>query len=399
MYMQFSKILTLTLCFPLLLANCKQDTKAPVSTPPSPTSSASEKTEVFLYVVETDNLLLRDQPSQKGSNVITKFSAGTFVTGTGETSTNKETATIRGMEMTEPYIKVFSTTPENQKGWAFGGALQVIYKGAKANSPDLGKLNQLTTFLNTLNVKKLDSGKKAWDYVKTNFGDANGSIADAALVLLEKFMRRMEFEGDYYKTVEQIKWEDADYDAVHGEKFDMNKYPQTKALADNGFRLETMEGSFFPIYDLQDFSQFFGTKVTPSMNAWLNQSLIEQRTNMSSDGGIVIPLDQVADRAVFWEKFNAENPNFVYSDEAKESEKWTQFCVTNGENNTPVFQNEEETVSPDFVALWKYILSKYPGTKVAKLAKDMTDMTTASKGKKNDAIRAYQEKAADDYMK
>jgi hypothetical protein len=51
-------------------------------------------------------------------------------------------------------------------------------------------------------------------------------------------------------------------------------------------------------------------------------------------------------------------------------------------------------VMPEFTAMWKYILDKYPGTKAAKIAKDMTDLMVASNGKRNEAVNAYQEKIA-----
>jgi hypothetical protein len=396
--MQYSKKITQILLFALLLAQCKSETKAPsnTSTPVVTVASTPEQPEQYLYIVETDNLLLRDQPSQQSSKVITKFKSGTILTGAGVVSSNKETATIRGMELTEPFIQISSNSPEVQQGWAFGGALQTIYAGSKTNSPDLVKLGQLGTFLSTLNPKKLDSGKKAWDYVKSNFADINGSLADAALILLEKFMRRMEFEGEYYNITEKMKWAETDYEAIANEKFDMNKYPQTKAFAENGMRLEVAEGMYFPVSDYQNFSQFFENKVTPAMKSWLSQSLLEQKDAMSSDGGIIIPLEQVADRAVFWAKFNAENPWFPYSAQTTESEKWMHLVLANGTNNSNVF-GEEEKVVPEFTAMWKYILDKYPGTKAAKIAKDMTDLMVASNGKRNEAVNAYQEKIALDY--
>jgi hypothetical protein len=403
--MENSKKITKILLFALIFAQCKSETKAPSNTSATATApsvsttvAASERPEQFLYVVETDNLLLRDQPSQQSSKVITKFKVGTILTGAGIVSSNKETATIRGMELTEPFIQVSSISPEVQQGWAFGGALQAIYTGSKANSPDLVKLGQLATYLNTLNPKKQDSGKKAWDFVKSSFANANGSLADAALILLEKFMRRMELEGDYYTITEKMKWAETDYEDIANEKFDMNKYPQTKAFAENGLRLEVAEGMYFPISDFQNFSQFFGNKVTPAMKSWLSQSLLEQKDAMSSDGGIIIPLEQVADRAVFWSKFNTENPWFPYSAQTIESEKWLHLVLATGTNNSNVF-GEEEKVTPEFTAMWKYILDKYPGTKAAQIAKDMTDLMAASQGKRNEAVNTYQEKLAQEYEK
>lgn len=394
----FKFLLPILLPVSLLLSNCGSDA-SPKPTPgtdaiPTPVPP-SAKPETYLYVAAVDNLLLRDQPTQKGSKVVAKFKEGEFVEGTGEVSANKEDATIRNIPMTEPYFKVVSTTPEQFTGWAFGGALQRVYAGPRSSSPDLGRLSQFTMFLKTLNVKKVDSGKKAWDYVQTNLGSISGTTADAVFILLENFLRRMEFEGEFYTMTEKIKWADEDYAAISAGKFDVNKYPATKTLADNGFGLATGEGMVFPVVDWNKLQAFFANKVTPPMKDYINQSVVEQNNDGFEDGGIVIPLEEIADRAVFWEKFNQAHPYFSLIEQTRESQHWMRMILTNGANNTPVFNSDSEPANEDFKKVWAYVLAKYPGTQVYKTVKEFSDLVAAEGGKFTKKVEAQQLKNAE----
>lgn len=361
-------------------------TSPPVSATPPP----SAKPEMHLYMANVDNLNLRDQPN-KGGKVITQFKEGEFVEATGEVSTNKEKATLRGIEWEEPYYKVTSTTPQQHTGWAYGGALQRVYSGPRATSPDLGKLVQLSMFLKTLNVKKLESGKQAWDFVKTNFADSRGTLSDAAFVLLERFLFRMEIEGEFYKMTEKIKWADEDYQAINDRRFNMGKYPITKTLGDNGFRLFTGEGMVFPVVDWDKLSDFFSGKVTPPMKNYLQQNTLEKTNNAMDDGGFAISMEQVADRAVFWEKFNQDHPYFVLHEETRESQRWLLHALTNGADNTPVFDYETKAVREDFTKMWKYVVEKYPGTAAAKRVQGFSELVAAEGGKATKKVEDMQQ--------
>lgn len=396
--MKLAKTLVLAVFSAVMLFACKQDTKQPSVLPdstasPSPISTA--RPEIFLYAVMVDKLNLRDQPN-KNAQIISQLAEGQFVEGTGEMSANKEEATLRGMTYNEPYFKVVTAAPEQKTGWAYGGALQCVYAGSRAGRPDLEKLARLTGFLKTLDVKKLESGKKAWNFVNTHFADANGVLADAVFVLLERFLRRMGNEGEFYVLTEQFPWTEDDEQAIYENKFDPNKYPLSKSIAESGFHLVTSEGMIFPLTDWHKFQDFFGGKVTPSMKASINQGVIEGDRMAWDDGGIIIPLEELADRAVFWEKFNDENPYFQYSEQTKESERWARLTLVCGADNTPSYDFETQAIEEDFKKVWAYIQQKYPGTELAKTAKEISDLCAAEGWKRTKKVEDWQTKYANE---
>lgn len=372
-------------------AACKQDTKQHANDTATPPAAATP--EVFLYIAIVNKLNLRDQPNKNGQ-VITQLAEGELVEGTGEVSSNKEEVMLRDVTYLEPYFKV--VTKEQKTGWAYGGALQRIYAGSRAGIPDLEKISQLTGFLKTLDSKKLDSGNKAWDFVNTHFSDAGGTLADAVFILLEDFLFRMEREGEYYILTEKIEWANEDYEAIFERKFDTNKYPVTKSLVENGFELNTGEGMVFPVVDRNRLQAFFGTKVTPAMKAFIAQETAEQNKPAWSDGGIVISMEELADRAAFWEKFNRDNPYFALNEQTKESERWTRLVLVNGADNSPVSNYETNEISEDYKKVWAYIQQKYPDTELAKTTKEIAGLCAAEGWKRTKKVEDWQTKYAEE---
>ncbi len=378
-------------------SGCGADSKPSSVTPPAPAAAppASPKPEVLLYAVSVDKLNLREEPNKNGK-VAAQLAEGDLVEGSGEVSANKEEVTLRDIPYNEPYFKVKTTGAAQQTGWAYSAALKPVYAGSRATSPDLVRLAQFSAFLKTLSPTKLESGKKAIGYVKTNLAGATGTLADATFVLLENFLFRLETEGNFYNLTDAMQWTDADYEAIWKESFDMNKYPVTKSLAENGFRLEQGEGMVFPIVDWGQLANMFAGRVTPPMKEYMLQRLAEQKDNAYDDGGIVIGLDVLAQRAIFWENFNQQNPYFVRHDETLESERWLRLVLVNGADNTPAFDYETQTPTEDFKKVWALILEKYPGTKLAKSVKALSDLVAAEGGKRTKKVEDWQERYANE---
>lgn len=374
----------------LTLFACNHPPKQPadqtVSVPAAPV-----KPEIILYATGVDKLNLREQPSKEGK-IIAQISEGRFLSGTGEVSTNKEEATLRNIPYNEPYIRV---SAGQQSGWAYGGALIPVYAGSLAGIPDTNQLQQLTGFLKTLNTKKLESGRQAWAFTEKTFGNTSGVTADAAVILLERFFRRLEVEGEFYTLTEKLNWTPEDYQAISEDKFDMAKYPLTVSLKENGFRLEEGEGMVFPVADWSKLQAFFGSKTTPAMRSFIDQNTAEQIEKPWDDGGIIIPLEKLADRAAYWEKFNRENPYFPLSEETKESERWMRLVLMNGSDNTPTFEYETQAITADFKNVWAYILQKYPGTDLAKITKEISDLCAADGWKRTKKVEEWQTKYAE----
>lgn len=385
--MALSRILApILFCSLMLTYGCKQD--APQNTVAQQTATAAQpvRPDCILYAAAVDKLNVREQAT-KTATVVTQLAEGTIVEGTGEVSANKEEAMLRGVTWLEPYHKINTGT---QTGWAHGGALQRIYTGSRTESPDRDALAKLTGFLKTLNTKQLESGKKAWDYVSANYGNSSGPLADAVFILLERFLSRMEREGEFYTLTEKIQWTPEDYEAIAANTFDTKKYPLTQSLAENGFELAEGEGMVFPVVGWNKLQAFFAGKVTAPMKSYLDQEVLEHNRAAWDDGGIIIPIEELADRAMFWEKFNREHPHFVRHEEVRESERWTRIVLVNGADNTPSFDYESGAISEEYKKVWAYILQKSPDGQLGKAVKEISDLCAAEGWKRTKKVEDWQ---------
>jgi len=398
------KLLTALTLFALatpFFFSCKQDAKQPANTAnpnttktPAATAPSVPKPDLYLYITKVDKLNLRGQPS-KASQVLAQVAEGTIVEGTGQLSANKEEAVFRGISWTEPYHAITFPLGTQSVAWAHGGALQPIYAGNRAGSPDIGKLSQLSNYLKTLNTKQLGSGKKAWNFVKTNFATASSTTADAVFILLERFLNRMEVEGEYYKMTESMTWKDEDYEAVWKRTFDANKYPVTKSLVENGFMIEQGEGMVFPIVDWNKLQAFFAPKATPGMKAYIEQEAADRNKPAWGDGGIIISLEDLADRGAWWERFNRDYPYFPLRSQTAESERWPRLVLVSGSDNTPIYDYESQQITEESKRAWAYVQQKYPGTKLAAAVKEIADLCAAEGWKHTKKVEEFRMKFAE----
>lgn len=372
----------------IALISCKNEKPTSATEQSAP---PAVKPEVYLYMATVDNLRLREAPNQS-AKVVAQIAEGDFAEGGGTISENREEIELRGRYFNEPYILVTTTTPEQQKGWAYGGGLVLVYAGSRAESPDLGRLAQYAAFLKGLPIKQVESGKKAWDYLRANFKDAKGALADAAFIMTDYFLGRLDFENEFFRVADVMEWTEKDYNEVGSNQFDYARYPITQNLPAAGFRLETAEGSIFPVPDWKQYEAFFVGKTTPAMADFIRQRTYENLNIIWSDGALLAPIEKIVDRAGFWENFNNRYPHFVLNEETNDSEKWMRFLVVSGSDNTPTYDWETKVIHPEFRKAWEYAQKKYPNTRLAAHVKEMMDLCARNNWKYADEVRLFIEK-------
>ncbi|MDX2247977.1 MAG: hypothetical protein SF052_14425 [Bacteroidia bacterium] len=392
--MRIPFLLIFALLFVLGSPACRQaDTaEAETQTTESPaTDDLAGRPVMTLFAVKVDKLRLRKEPGQT-TEVVAYVNEGDFVTGMGEVSNFRDTMELRGIYYQEPYYKVITNQTQPATGYIFGGGLLPVYVGPAEKSPDLGRLTKFTAHLKSLPAADLASGEKAWTYVQEKLRDADPALADATYILLQNFMTKMEMDGLFYSLTEQIQWKDEDYEAVYREKYDMNANPITASLAKNGFSLATAEGMIFPVVNRQKLADFFLNKVSPSLKEYIQLDLEDFHKPSMSDGGLVIPLEEYATRAIAWEKFETAYPRFVMSSIVHEHAKWMGITLLGGVDNTPSYDYETEEVREDFEKAWAMILAKHPETRIAVQIREMQAIIAQSGGKYSDSALAYVQK-------
>jgi hypothetical protein len=382
----------------LFFAQCKnegtktQETKAASPATTSATPSVSQpKPEVYLYATVYDAMQLREAPN-KTATVVDKLLLGQILEGQNEQSAEKTEAMLGGVTWNEPFYRAAKVGDATKSGWVFGGGIQPIYIGSKAEQPDLARLNKFAELLRTLKTTKLESGKAAWDYVRANFTDVKGATADAALVMLERFIRRIEAEGNFYTLTEKVKWSEADYNAVWESKYDMTKKPLDQRFDAAGYTYAAGEGMIYPVQDKRKLQAFFTDKCSPSMKKYLEMEVFSQVSPETTDAHLIISQQDLADRCAAWQKFNLEYPYFVYGDETRESARWMHLVMVNvPEVNATMFDPNTGAPTPETLKAWEHILQKYAELPLGRDIKSLSELVKSEGNKKTAKVEAWLE--------
>jgi len=364
----------------LFMIACKNDQV------PKPVQDAPVVASKDIYAVTVNDLRLRAEPNGQ-SAVLTQLPEGALVESLGEVSAQKEEVELRGRLWLEPYYLVMA--PSKQKGWLYGGGLLRVYSGDGKTMPDYRVLEDFSQKLAALDIKQVESGKAAYGIARAAFANADVPTADAGSLLLENFLKRMLFDGELYRYTDSEKWGDMKLvNSVYEGTFDLNTFPETKQLAEGGFLLMAAEGSVFPEVNYRTLSMLFSGKLSPSLQAYYDQTAKETDKPVWDDGGIILPLPEIADRAAWWERFTKDNPTFVQREAARFNAAYLIHSITNGGDNTPIFDYEKEEIAPEFRAVWKTVQQKYPGTRLAEMCGRIEKAAEASNWKMTPEVEA-----------
>lgn len=336
----------------------------------SETTPKTTEPTVEVYAVTRENFRLRDKPSMTVAKKIGLLSYGDFLLYLDEKTTERTTVTLGMRTYDEPFYKVKDLGSDNTEGWMHGSGMLRIFKGGKSTFPNFDVLEDFGKKIGALPFKQLKSSQKALEYAEKSLATADAATADALYIILEDFLRRNEMEGSFYNMTEGVfEPTNKEWEQIFNGTFDMSKIAALKPLADAGYRLNTAEGALFPSLDYAKLARLFSPKVSEPMQTYLAMQVEEDSNRATEDAGIVLPLKDLADRAIAKEIFTKQNPNFpikvVFSDA-----QWTQFLLLCGADNTPIYDWESKKVRPEVKENWAYILATYPDSDLAKLVKE-----------------------------
>lgn len=272
-------------------------------------------------------------------------------------------------------------------------AIVFIAFGCKESSkPETSNnLNEFQSALSAL-PDSISSLRKGLEIFKNDFDKSDQAVNDAALEIFLSFkdslsqkVNEVFFARPDYEALTTVVWEDS---ARHE--------PGAEAYVENikraGFTFGSAEGMLFLVADTEIIEQYFKAYLTPATKQFFDQFAMEVNRPYTEDGGIIIPLNEVADRLAFWDSFIQKNPGsiFVGKAEAKKDEYLYNLLI--GQNNTPAFEYETEKFSPDFKAAHQYYISKYSETSSANVLGDYLELIEQNGSKQTEAVRAFSEK-------
>ncbi|BBH20691.1 hypothetical protein Back11_20360 [Paenibacillus baekrokdamisoli] len=135
-----------------------------------------------------------------------------------------------------------------------------------------------------------------------------------------------------------------------------------QAASDNGLKLETAEGFYFPIVDYKGF-QKYRAYVGADVKAYIDIMTVESEQANVKDAGLMIGYQQLANRALSQEQFVKQFPNSNRTAAIKTLYNNYKTLTFYGVNNTPLFDYETNEMQPNAIKGYTMILDRNKDTK------------------------------------
>lgn len=157
---------------------------------------------------------------------------------------------------------------------------------------------------------------------------------------------------------------------------------------DSGYKVETAEGTYFPIIDYTFFKKY-SAKVTPDLKDYIDLMAVESDKVPVKDAGLMINWDEILKRAMNQEKFLNTHKNSVKAAEVKEKRNQYLSFLLFGTNNTPLFSYETKTMVPEARNTYLNAVKNAEGSTVLKILTDYMELLKKSDYKFTDAVDQF----------
>lgn len=197
-------------------------------------------------------------------------------------------------------------------------------------------------------VQKNASVEEVAGFINNNIMDVSPEDGSK---MVDEFER---LQKDYLPQLENIffTWDiqdkiNSEYNSItdQSEIKDTGLRELITGIRNNGYRVETAEGMYFPIIDYE-FYKKFKAHVTADRQDYIDIMAVESSNVPAKDAALVIGWDEVVKRALNQERFINTHTKSVKINEIKQlQQKYVTFTLY-GCNNTPLFSYDTETFNP-----------------------------------------------------
>lgn len=383
--LDMNRIAALLFLMILLIVSCAEKPQTPVSTEPKAVEDQAPK-EKWLKV-DYDDVRVRDAAGMDGK-ILATLKQGTKIKDLEIQSDFETTVKLRGEEKTAPWMKI--ETAQGTVGWIFGGTV------SSAEAPKKGEISNVDF---SAELKKMDKKNCACldqaiqSFQKTFQGHPKDVIDKEIPTLLDYLQDATNTFNDelvgrsYYDDFYLINYNPDGKPLAKGMREDLLRYEKC------GMKMIFVEGSAMLIVEPGLVLDKLNAMLSTEMRRYLGQMKVEDEKIWADDGGLTIPVQAVADRAIFWEKFATDLPNFVLVENAKDKVKTYTGTLMGGLDNTPAFDfSEKRKLQPEYKKVYEWLMEKHPNTKTGKVIREYYMLLKETGFSSNDKARNYLER-------
>ncbi|MFT9496730.1 hypothetical protein [Anaerosolibacter sp.] len=163
---------------------------------------------------------------------------------------------------------------------------------------------------------------------------------------------------------------------------------------DTGYKVETAEGTFFPIINYEFYKKFSGY-VSEDIKDYIDIMAVESNNVPAKDAALVIGWDEIIERALTQEKFIKKYESAEKTGEVEKLyEKYVVFMLY-GANNTPLFSYETKVMVPDAKAAYENALKNEGDSETMKMLGNYMDVLDKTDYKVSDEAEKFRKDAVE----
>lgn len=168
-----------------------------------------------------------------------------------------------------------------------------------------------------------------------------------------------------------------------------------KETRNSGFKVETAEGTFFPIVDYE-FYKRYSVYVTDDMREYIDIMAVESGVVPLKDAALIISWEEVLKRALGQEKFLHQYTDSIKTNDIKELYKKYVTIVFYGANNTPLFNYDSKTLVPEAKQAYLNAIRTGSDSKLLKSISTFMDTLEENNDTLTNDVEQFRKKAVED---
>lgn len=145
-----------------------------------------------------------------------------------------------------------------------------------------------------------------------------------------------------------------------------------------GSELLQSEGFFYVDQRYDYFKSIFSEHASSEMKEYLEIRSKELKEGFSEDAGLLITFEQLYDRVVVWEKFLADNPEFILNEEVKGMLSMYLSTLMTGMDNSPAFDYETGKLLTELQFIYSKAIQKNDNRNSTKVLRKYFDHLKAN---------------------
>lgn len=202
---------------------------------------------------------------------------------------------------------------------------QLISEGAK--------LSEVSTFMKD-NIAKVTPEEAT----KMILGLEELQTNQRAVIEQEKYLKE-----EIQSKFQQIDLEDMNKEDSIQDETIKNLVSEAK---ESGYKIETVEGYYFPAIDYSYYKQF-SSYATPDMKEYIDIMAVESDQIFAKDAALIIGWDELVNRSISLEKYLKQYPESEKFEYIQKLYDNYVFITMNGLDNTPLFEYDTKEMNDD----------------------------------------------------